>query len=61
MLPDIRLSKAQLSKIIQSGQFLGALLCKFDGLLIKVGVPLNKAFFASLATMASVFPIDVTI
>ena len=38
MSTDIKLSKAQISKIIQSGGFLGKLL----GLLLKTGLPLIK-------------------
>ena len=39
---DIKLSKAQISKIIQSGEFLGSLLSKIAGPLIKVAVPLGS-------------------
>lgn len=39
---DIKLSKAQVSKITQSGGFLGALLSKIAGPLMKVAVPLAK-------------------
>ena len=35
---DIKLSKAQVSKITQSGGFLGALLSKIAGPLMKVAV-----------------------
>ena len=42
MLTDIKLSKAQISKIIQSGRFLGLLLSKLAGFLMKVAVPLAK-------------------
>ena len=38
MWTDIKLSKAQISKIIQSGGFLGSLLSKTDGPLMKVDV-----------------------
>ena len=58
MSTDIKRSKAQLSKIIQSGGFLGALLGKFAGPLMKVGVPSAKSFLAPLATMASASAID---
>ena len=44
MSTDIRLSKAQLSKIIQIGGFLGALLGKFSSPLMNVAVPLAKCF-----------------
>ena len=36
---DIKLSKAQINKIIQSGGFLGSLLSKLAGPLMKVAVP----------------------
>ena len=39
ILMDIKLSKAQLSKIIEWGGFLGAFLGKLAGPLIKVDVP----------------------
>ena len=55
---DIKLSKAQLSKIIQSGGFLGALLGKLAGPLMKVGVPLAKNVLAPLSTMSSASTID---
>ena len=43
---DIKLSKAQLSKIIQSGGFLGPLLLKLAGPLMKVGVLQAKNILA---------------
>ena len=43
---DIKLSKTQLSKMIQSGGFLGNLLGKLAGQLMKVAVPLTKNAFA---------------
>ena len=52
MAMDIKLSKAQLSKIIQSGWFLGALQGKLAGAPTKVVVPLVKNVLAPLATMA---------
>ena len=42
MSVDIKLSKAQINKIIQSGGFLGSLLSKLVGPLMKVAVPLAK-------------------
>ena len=39
---DIKLSKAQTFKIIQSGGFLGALLSKIAGPLMKAAVSLAK-------------------
>ena len=40
MSTDIKFSKAQLSKVIQSWRFLVALLGKLAGPLVKGGVPL---------------------
>ena len=45
---DIKLSKAQISKIVQSGGFLGSLISKIAGLLMKVAVPLAKTFVPTL-------------
>ena len=45
MSTDLKLSKAQISKIIQSGGFLGRLL----GPLLKTGLPLIKNVIKSLA------------
>ena len=42
---DIKLSKAQISKLIQSGGFLGSLLSKLAVPLMKVAVPLAKKFY----------------
>ena len=39
---DLKVSKAKISKIIQSGGFLGLLLSKLAGLLVKVAIPLAK-------------------
>ena len=44
MSTEIKFSKAQISKIIQSVEFLGALLSKIAGSLMKVAVPLTKIF-----------------
>ena len=48
MSTDIKLSKAQITKIIQSGGFLGSLLSKLAGPLMKVAVPLAKTILAPL-------------
>ena len=45
---DLMLSKAHISKIIQSGGFLGSLLNKLTGPLMKVAVPLAKNILAPL-------------
>ena len=44
MSTDIKLSKTQISKIIQSGVFLGSWLSRISGPLIKVAVTLAKLF-----------------
>ena len=45
MSTDIKLSKAQISEIIQGGRFLNSLLSKIAGPLMKVAVPLAKIFW----------------
>ena len=45
---DLKLSKAQIPKIIQSGRFLGTLLSKLAGPLMKVAIPLGKNVLAPL-------------
>ena len=58
---DIKLLRAQISKIIQSGGFLGALLSKLTGPLIKVAVPLAKNILAPLGITAAASAIDAGI
>ena len=58
---DIKLSKAQTSKIIQSGGNLGSLLSKLAGLLMKVAVPLAKNILAPLEITAAASAIDAVI
>ena len=53
MSTDLKLSKAQTSKIIQSGGFLGPLFSKLAGLLMKVAIPLTKFFLAPLGITAA--------
>ena len=53
MSVDINLSKAQISKIIQSGGFLGSLLSKVTGSLMKVAIPLAKHVLGSLGLTAA--------
>ena len=55
---DIKLRKAQISKIIQSGRFLGSLLGKLAGPLLKVAVPLAKNILAPLGITAAASTID---
>ena len=50
---DIKLSKAQIKKIIQSGGFLGTLLNKLTGPLMKVALPLAKNVLAPLTAAMS--------
>ena len=53
MSANIKLSKAQISKIIQSGGFLGSLLSKLVDPLMKVAVPLAKKCFSSIRNNSS--------
>ena len=61
MSTDIKLYKAQISKIIQSGGFLGSLLSKLAGPLMKVAVPLAKNILAALGITAAPSTIDAGI
>ena len=61
MSTDIKLSKAQISKIIQSGGFLGSLLSKLTGPFMKVAVPLAKSILAPLGIKAAAPAIDAGI
>ena len=58
---DLKLPKAQISKIIQSGIFLGSLLSKLAGLLMKVAIPLAKIVLAPLEITAAASLIDAGI
>ena len=58
MSTDIKLSKAQITKIIQFGGFLGALLSKLAGPLMKVAVALAKNILAPLRITAAASTID---
>ena len=55
---DIKLSKAQIKKLIQSGGFLGKLLSKLAGPLMKVAMPLTKNVLAPLGLTAAMSAID---
>ena len=57
---DIKLSKTQLSKIIQSGGFLGNLLGKLAGPLM-IAMPLPKNVLAPLGISAAMSAIDGSI
>ena len=58
---DIKLSKAQIKKLIQSGGFLGTLLSKLAGPLMKVALPLAKNVLAPLGLTATMSTIDGSI
>ena len=58
---DIKLSKAQIKKIIQSGGFLCKLLSKLAGPLMKVALPLAKNLLAPLGLTATMPAIDGSI
>ena len=58
---DIKLSKAQIKKLIQSGGFLGNLLSKLAGSLMKVALPLAKNVLAPLGLTAAMSAIDGSI
>ena len=58
MSTDIKLSKARISKIIQSGGVLGSLLSKLADPLMKVDVPLAKGILAPLGITAAASAID---
>ena len=61
MATDIKLSKAQIKKLIQSGGFLGKLLSKLSGPLMKVAMPLAKNVLAPLGLTAAMSAIDESI
>ena len=58
---DIKLSKAQIKKLIQSGGFLGKLLGKLAGPLMKVALPLAENVLAPLGLTAAMSAIDGSI
>ena len=61
MTTDLILSKAHISKIIQSGAFLRSLLSKLSGSLMKVAIPLAKNVWALLGITAAASAIDAGI
>ena len=61
MSTDVKLSKTQTSEIIQSAGFLGALLSKIAGPLIKVAALLAKTLLATLRITIPASPIDAGI
>ena len=58
---DIKLFEAQVSKIIQSGGFLGSLLSKLAVPLMKVAIALAKNVLAPLGIIAAAWGIDAGI
>ena len=58
---DIKLIKAQIKRLIQSGGFLGKLLSKLAGPLMKVAMPLAKNVLAPLGLTAAMSAIDGSI
>ena len=61
MSTDLKLSKAQISKIIQSGGFSGSLLSKLAGPLMKVALSLVKNVLARLGIITAASGIDTGI
>ena len=60
---DLEISKAEISKIIQSGGFLGSLLSKLAGLLMKIAIaiPFAKNVLAPLGITAATSALDAGI
>ena len=58
MSTDLKLFKAQISKRIQSGGFLGSLLRKLAGPLMKIAIPLAKNILNPLGIAAAASAID---
>ena len=61
MATDIKLSKAQIKKMIQSGGFLGKSLSKLAGPLMHVAMPWAKNVLALLGLTAAMSAIDGSI
>ena len=61
MSTDIKLSNTQISKIIQSGGYLGSLLSKLACPLMKLAIPLAKNILAPLGITAATSAIDAGI
>ena len=61
MATDIKLIEAQIKKLIQSEGFLGKLLSKIAGPLMKVALPLAKNVLAPLGLTAAMSAIDGSI
>ena len=61
MSVDVKLSKKQIKTLIQSGGFLGSLLSKIAGPLMKVAMPLAKNVLVPLRLTAAMSAIDGSI
>ena len=61
MSTDLKLSKAQISKIMQSGRILESLLSKIAGPLMKITVPLATNILVPLGITAAASAIDAGI
>ena len=61
MSTDLKLSTAQISKIIQSGGFLRSSLSKLAGSLMRIAIPLAKNVLAPLGITAAALAIDAGI
>ena len=61
MSSDLKFSKAQIFKTIKSGWFLGSLLSKLAGPLMKVAIPLPKNVLAPLGIAAAASAINAQI
>ena len=61
MSTDLKPPKAQVSKIIQSGGFLGSLLSKSACPLMKIAIPLAKNVLAPLGIKAAASAMDAGI
>ena len=58
MSTDLKLAKAQIPNIIRSGGFLGSLLSKIAGPLMKVAIPLAKIVLGPLGITAAASAVD---
>ena len=61
MSTDLKFSKTQVVTIIQSGGFLGSLLSKLAGPLMKIAVPFAKNILAPLRITAAASALDAGI
>ena len=61
MPTDLKLSRAQISKILQSGGFLGSLFSKLAGSLMKEAIPLATNLLAPLEITAAASATDAGI